>query len=206
MKNKLFTSTQKQAPPAFDNAFMESMTRTPPYLPFVIFIPVILFFLYRAIFITATPLWQIALLWFSAMVFWTALEYFIHRYLLHFKTDSEFGKKMMYSLHGIHHDYPNDTSKLFLPLWVTIPGGFGFYFLFLWLIGPELIDAFFSGLVASYLFYDFNHYAVHHLNLKNPVFQFLKKHHLSHHFKDPSRAFGFTTSVWDNVFGTPRKK
>lgn len=195
MAEKKFISKTGKSPRLFDNPVLEALTRCHPSVPFIIFTPVVLFFLYRAIVINETPLWLIPVICLSALIFWSSLEYFIHRYILHFKPTSQFGKKLVYAAHGVHHDYPNDKTRLVLPPSITIPGAFMFYGIFYLILGPNYVDAFSAGLVACYLFYDFNHFAAHNLNINNPFSRKMKKHHLKHHFKDATKGYGFTTST-----------
>lgn len=194
--------SKAESPRLFENYFLEASTRCHPAVPFIIFPPAVLFFLYRAVFIVEPSLITIAGLWLLAFIFWTSLEYFIHRYILHYQPTSELGRKIVYATHGVHHDFPNDKSRIVLPPAVTVPGAIGFYFIFKLLLGPELIDAYLGGLITSYLTYDLFHYGSHHSNWKNSVFRIMKKHHLKHHFKNSAKGYGFTTTLWDKMFKT----
>ncbi len=203
-KSSLYKSDHEESPPLSYNKWIDRLTRCHPVVPFLLFIPVIVFFGYRAFAVAGIFWWAFVGLWLLALVFWTSLEYFIHRFLFHYKPTSDFGKKFVYAAHWVHHDYPNDKTRIVLPPSVTIPGGVLFYLLSLWLMGVLYADAFFSGLVASYLFYDWNHYAAHHYHYKNKWFQIMKQHHLKHHFTDPDKKFGFTTTLWDKLFQTEK--
>jgi sterol desaturase/sphingolipid hydroxylase (fatty acid hydroxylase superfamily) len=124
----------------------------------------------------------------------------LHKFLFHFEGHSTATKRFIYAIHGAHHDYPNDPQRLVVPLAVSIPALFIFYFFFKTICGPVNIDIFMASLVAIYLVYDTNHYMSHNGNWKNSYFQKMKKHHLRHHFSDPKKDFGFTTKLWDRVF------
>ena len=49
------------------------------------------------------------------MMTWTLTEYAVHRYLFHYPAQSEFGKRLVYLFHGIHHDQPDDATRLVMP-------------------------------------------------------------------------------------------
>jgi sterol desaturase/sphingolipid hydroxylase (fatty acid hydroxylase superfamily) len=50
--------------------------------------------------------------------------------------------------------------------------------------------------------YDMTHFYIHHYTPRSAYGRRLKKHHMLHHFKDPSRRFGVSNMFWDGVFGT----
>ena len=108
-------------------------------------------------------------------------------------------------MHGVHHDYPNDSKRLVLPPSVSIPLAVLFYFLFNALLGPALAAPFYAGFVTGYLVYDMIHYAVHHADIKSKWFIELKTHHLKHHFKDPDKGYGVSSKIWDKIVGTDYK-
>jgi sterol desaturase/sphingolipid hydroxylase (fatty acid hydroxylase superfamily) len=59
-----------------------------------------------------------------------------------------------------------------------------------------------SGLIFSFLFYEFCHYTAHQRKPTTRVMKYLKKHHMRHHFGDEQKLFGVTSPLWDYVFGT----
>ena len=198
----LYKSIKADSPPLSQNKIVEQFTRCHPLVPFILFIPVVVFFSYRAFAIVRNPWWEVAGLWMTALIFWTVLEYVLHRFVLHHRPQSEWAKKIFYAIHWVHHDYPDDKTRVVVAPWVSIPGAFIFYGMFRLLLGAGYIDAYFSGLVACYLIYDLNHYAVHHFHWRNKWFQIIQKHHMRHHFKHPDKDFGFTTTLWDKLFKT----
>lgn len=197
MDPKLFTSNEAVSPQICESKFNDRLTRVHPVTPFIVFIPVALFFIGRSIYLDPSIL--VHYLWIipGVIVFWGLLEFVLHKYVLHHKN-----KSLVTMIHVAHHEYPNDPLRLCVPLWSSIPGGIIFYFSLLLLVGPGFVDAIFGSLVGMYVVYEFTHAAVHKYNWKNPLFQKFKKHHLRHHYHDNRKAFGFTTVVWDKVFGT----
>jgi sterol desaturase/sphingolipid hydroxylase (fatty acid hydroxylase superfamily) len=89
-----------------------------------------------------------------------------------------------------------------MPPSVSIPLAALFYFIFLELIGYISVNPFFVGFLTGYLFYDITHYAIHHFNIHNKFWLFLKKHHMRHHFQDPGKGFGVSSPLWDDIIGT----
>ncbi len=55
------------------------------------------------------------------VLIWTLLEYVIHRHVFHYEPKTRWGKKLHFIVHGVHHDYPNDATRLVMPPSVSIP-------------------------------------------------------------------------------------
>ena len=194
----------------FDNKFLEWITTTNHLVPFIIFIPVVIYFIGETIYFSYNgqldqPMYIIPLL-FGAFILWTLMEYTIHRFFFHSNPKSDFGKKMLYVIHGAHHDYPNDSKRLVVPPIISLTGGVLLYWLAFTLFGRVYAAPFFGALVLAYLLYDWFHYVSHHVKIKNKYVRMLIKHHLEHHYQDPKNGYGFTTKVWDQLFNTMFKK
>jgi len=208
-KDKLFISGSN-SPKIFDNKVMEVLTSTNHIVPFIFFIPVILYFLSETIYFIVCgqinqPLWLIPIC-ISAVILWSIIEYAGHRFVFHYNAKSNFGKKILYIIHWAHHDYPNDTKRVVVPPVMSIIGGIFLYLMSYGLFGKYYASPFFCILVICYMTYDWFHYASHHLDFKNKYFQMIKKHHLLHHYKDPDNGFGFITTLWDHILKTTFKK
>ena len=204
-KQKLFISGTESVT-IFRNKLLESITTTHHIVPFLIFIPVVLYFIYETVVCCLNGqidnYWFLTFLIIGGVLFWTIIEYTGHRYVFHSKPKSDFGKKMLYLIHGAHHDYPNDPKRLVVPPIVSVTGGILLYLLSLNLFGPFYSAPFFAMLVLSYLVYDWFHYASHHMTIKNKYIRMLIKHHLLHHYRDPDNGFGFTTTLWDRILNS----
>ncbi len=199
---KNFVSNKDETVRMFKSDFMEFFSRVHPATPLVIFVPVILYFLYRSIFIAEFRLITISTLIVFGIFVWTITEYSLHRFIFHFNAKSEFGKRIHFIFHGVHHDYPMDSRRLVMPPSVSIPLAALFYYLFSLIFGTLLVAPFFVGFIAGYLFYDLTHYAVHHFNIHNKFWLALKKHHIRHHFQDPDKGYGVSSPLWDKIIGT----
>lgn len=211
MAKKLFVSNKDESARMFKSDFIEAFSKVHWFVPLLIYIPLISFFLYRSItasvypsYVTdALPMgWIIALSFVLGIFFWTLLEYMIHRFIFHYEPESQTGKRFHFIAHGVHHDYPNDSKRLVMPPSVSLPLGAFFFFLFTVLFGPGFTNPLFAGLLTGYLYYDITHYALHHFKIKNSFFLELKKHHMKHHFQDPDNGYGISLKLWDSVFGT----
>lgn len=60
------------------------------------------------------------------------------------------------------------------------------------------------GLWLGYLVSEAVHHAMHHRGPKNGIEAWLWRHHYAHHWIDPTCNHGFTSPIWDLVFGTYR--
>jgi len=205
-RKKLFVSHKDESIRMFKSNFMDFFSRVHYSIPLIIYIPVILFFGYTAFFGGALSTWTAFGLWMGGLGFWTFTEYILHRFVFHYHPKSDFGKRIHFIAHGVHHDYPNDSMRLVLPPSISVPLAFVFYFLFLAIFGSDMTAPFYGGFVLGYLLYDELHYATHHANIKATWFQRLKKHHMKHHYQDPDMGFGVSNPIWDKVFGTRFKE
>ncbi|HEY3601694.1 MAG TPA: sterol desaturase family protein [Chthoniobacterales bacterium] len=185
----------------FESDFMEFFSHVHPATPHVIYLPLMSYALYVAEAHRGQPLSRVALLFLGGLVIWTFVEYSMHRWVFHYEPKSRWGKRLHFMLHGVHHDYPNDATRLVMPPAVSLPLAVVFYALFVLLFG-RFAPAIFAGLLAGYLFYDTIHYATHHFSMRRGVWQWLKKYHLRHHYQDDEIGFGVSSPLWDYVFRT----
>ena len=199
---KLYVSNKDESVRMFENDFLELFTKVHFTVPLILYVPVISYFLYLS-FISPELTLLSGIGYFAlGILSWSITEYLLHRYVFHFHPTSEWGKKIHFLFHGVHHDYPNDSNRLVMPPGVSIPLAFLFYYSFKAIMPLYLLYPFFAGFVLGYLFYDMLHYALHHVDLKGKMWIALKTHHLKHHFKDPDKGFGVSSPLWDIVVGS----
>ena len=199
---KNFVSNKDVTVRMFESDLMESLSRVHPAVPLYIYLPVIGYFLYKSIFTFNIEASRIFLLLVLGILVWTLTEYLLHRFVFHYNPKSEFGAKLHFIFHGVHHDYPSDSRRLVMPPSVSIPLAVLFYFLFKAILGINFVAPFFVGFITGYLFYDMTHYAVHHFNIHNRFWLALKKHHMRHHYQDAEKGFGVSSPMWDYIVGT----
>jgi dihydroceramide fatty acyl 2-hydroxylase len=200
----------------FEHPLLERFSRIHPATPFVVWIPVAAFFLLRGTIwhgaaprngaLCAMP-FALAGMFAGGMLTWTLAEYVLHRWVFHWTNETQWGKRVHFLLHGVHHDFPNDKDRLVMPLPTSLPLALLFFTLFTSLLGARVGEPFFAGFVIGYLFYDGTHYFVHHFTPRSRWGKFLRRHHLTHHFADHDGGFGVSSPLWDYVFRTlPAKK
>jgi sterol desaturase/sphingolipid hydroxylase (fatty acid hydroxylase superfamily) len=206
MAKKLFVSNKNETVRMFKNDFLEMLTRVHYTVPLIIFLPVVLWFIYKSIFQFHLTFLTIAGLFILGIAVWTLTEYLLHRFVFHLELPGRIGQRIHFIFHGVHHDYPSDSKRLVMVPTVSIPLAILFYYLFRWMLGVEAVAPFFSGFISGYLFYDMTHYAVHHFNLKSKFWLELKHHHMLHHFSESDRGFGVSSKFWDLVFRTMYRK
>ncbi len=198
--SKLFVSNKDETARMFKSDFLEAFSKIHWTVPLYIYVPVIGYLFYLAIFDYKIPVLGIIGLIAGGLFIWTITEYLLHRFIFHFHTASDFGKRITFMFHGVHHDYPNDTKRLVMPPSVSIPLATGFFFLFKALLGNIFVAPFFIGFIAGYLFYDISHYAIHHFNMHSKFWLVIKNHHMRHHYQNPEHGFGVSSPLWDIIF------
>jgi sterol desaturase/sphingolipid hydroxylase (fatty acid hydroxylase superfamily) len=185
----------------FESRYLEMLTKTHPLVIWAMYIPIIGYMLYYSNATLGFSIARVVTVFLGAMFFWTFFEYVMHRYLFHFSSESPRAKRIIYVMHGNHHEYPRDKQRLFMPpvpslILASIIFGAQYFFL------RQYTFMFFPGFLLGYLIYGSMHYAIH---AWNPPTKFLKplwrNHHL-HHYKGEEKGFGVSTSVWDHIFGT----
>jgi 4-hydroxysphinganine ceramide fatty acyl 2-hydroxylase len=137
----------------------------------------------------------------SGVLFFTLVEYLVHRYFYHMRPGSERSTRIQYVFHGVHHDHPRDKRRLALPPIVSVVVAVAFLGLFRLLLGTPGF-AFGGGFLAGYATYLLVHYSIHVRRMPHNLLSALWKHHNLHHFADGQSAFGVSSPMWDHVFGT----
>jgi hypothetical protein len=206
----------------FKSDLVERLSHVRPWVPHVIFLPVI-----AVAFVAGLRLQGLlpTLGWAAAgLLFWTAAEYVIHRFAFHppqwIEDDTrricaELGPdeavipalptlrhRFYFLVHGVHHDYPNDSTRLVMPPSVSIPLAAVFYYAFQSLVGAAAAPAAFAGFIAGYLAYDTIHFATHHVRPRSSLTRSLKRRHFRHHYADSEKDFGVSSPLWDALMGT----
>ena len=185
----------------FKNPILERLTKTNGFTPLIIFLAVSLFFLITAIRFIGFNFSLVAC-FIGGIFLWTFTEYITHRFVFHMHIKNKTMDKFHYYIHGIHHSFPDDFRRLVLPLTLSIPLAFIFYYLFALIIPKSALYPVFSGFVLGYALYDTLHYMLHRYSFNNGILKYLKSKHMKHHFLSPSNYFGVTSPIWDKIFGT----
>ena len=188
----------------FKHPFLEKLTKSNPSTTIIFYTFLILLFLTLEIQCTRTGVLEIAMLYVAGMFTWTLMEYILHRYVFHIDEYFPSFKRFHYIVHGIHHEYPKDDERLFMP---PVPGAIIAFlmFLFWYLFFGINVFALMAGISNGYLLYSYLHYTIH----TKPYGHLLHKlwsHHAKHHYKYPDKAFGVSSPFWDIIFGTMPSK
>jgi dihydroceramide fatty acyl 2-hydroxylase len=194
------------SPPLFDSAFLNFFSRVHPSIPAIVFIPAVVGAEWLGADRSLGALALIALT-VGGLAIWTLTEYWLHRLLFHWEPDNEFGRRMHFIIHGVHHDHPNDRLRLVMPPAVSIPLAALFLLGFAAIFGTPAAYPLFAGLILGYLGYDYMHYHVHHHTPKTQLGKRLREQHMRHHFQDHRFGYGVSSPLWDVVFRTlPRSR
>jgi sterol desaturase/sphingolipid hydroxylase (fatty acid hydroxylase superfamily) len=211
-KRQPVDSSATAAPPMFKYAILNRLAMSNPPLTALMYVSLSVFLNYYYYnYLTDSPDIMFQVRWFVIGFFsWTFAEYMLHRFVYHDAKDASYMKGLHYILHGVHHKFPNDSSKVVLPpapsiVIATVLTSL-FYISFYLITGDGNLSLLFvSGFLIGYLIYMLIHYMVH----KYPTpkrFKFWWMHHNIHHFQQYDRAFGVSTPIWDIIFRTMPEK
>src|SRR5712691_6193116 len=110
-----YISNKNESVRMFKSDLMELLSHVHPATPLVLYLPVVGYMLYAALWQSRLSILAVAGLFLLVVLVWTLLEYIIHRYVFHYEPKSRLGKQFHFIVHGVHHDYPNDARRLVMP-------------------------------------------------------------------------------------------
>lgn len=129
----------------------------------------------------------------AGLLVWTAVEYGMHRFILH-------GVEPFRSWHAAHHARP--TARIYTP--TVLSASLIALLVFL----PALLWGTFwqacaltLGMLAGYLTYAVTHHATHHWRARSVWLRRRKLWHARHH-QATVGCYGVTSPFWDYVFAT----
>lgn len=204
MNERLYVSNKNETVRMFESNFMEFFSHVHPATPIVLYGPIIGLMLYLAFVRNQLSFLVVLGFFVLGVLTWTLLEYVIHRYVFHYEPKTRLGKLLHFIMHGVHHDYPNDATRLVMPPIISVPLAVLFYAIFFLTLG-RFAPAALAGFGFGYVCYDTIHYATHHFAMKRGVWRWLKQYHLRHHYQDDQAGYGVSSPLWDYVFRTTRK-
>jgi len=188
----------------FHSKSLEIFTKTSPQVIFSMYVPVVVAMLVYSVAGLDAEWYRAIGFFFFGVASWTLFEYLMHRFVFHHHSDNPKVQKITYTAHGVHHEFPRDKDRLFMP---PLPSLFiaSLMFSLFFLMMKFNAFMFFPGFLSGYLAYGSMHYAIHAMA---PPFKFMKSwwryHHL-HHYKEPYMGFGVSSPFWDHIFGTVPK-
>jgi sterol desaturase/sphingolipid hydroxylase (fatty acid hydroxylase superfamily) len=122
--------------------------------------------------------------------------------LFHLRVRGPKTARISFVIHGVHHDFPWDETRLVFPPGASIALCGLTYLGFRALFGEHAFHGPFAGFVLGYVIYDELHW---HMHAHQPTTRFgrwLRREHFLHHFKDSKSRFGVSCPWLDYIFGT----
>jgi len=186
----------------FNNPLLESLTHVHPATPLLLWGPVVVWLIWRSFAVHRLSVAAVLGLAMLGLFCWSLSEYLLHRYLFHLRPTGPFRARLQFMIHGLHHDDPEDPTRLVLPPVPTFLGAVVFFTFFRLVLGPVRAEPVFAFFAVGYLLYDYIHYASHASVLWTRVGRTLKRNHMLHHYATPDAHWGVSAPLWDYVFGT----
>lgn len=186
----------------FKNPILESFTHVHPIVPLVVWTPVVFFLFYRGAMLKQVSGVEFLFLGFFGLLLWTFTEYILHRFVFHWDAQSRAGKYFVFLFHGLHHDDPQDPTRLVMPPVPAVMIVSLLWMLFSALFPEKYIDVIMAYFLIGYLCYDYIHYATHHFAMTSRLGRALRKYHLQHHYAGEKSKYGVSSPLWDYVFKT----
>lgn len=187
----------------FKNDFLEMCTKTHPWVIYSMYFPIIFLLLYLGYAYKGLSLGREVLLFIGGALFWSLFEYIMHRYVFHMIVESPQAQKFVYTMHGVHHEYPRDKERLFMPPIPSLIIATVIFSLMYLIMGNNAL-AFFPGFLFGYIMYGSMHFAIHAFAPPKWLKALWRNHHL-HHYKYPEKGFGVSSVIWDVIFRTVPK-
>jgi sterol desaturase/sphingolipid hydroxylase (fatty acid hydroxylase superfamily) len=185
----------------FKSEFLESLTRTHIAVPLTVFYGSAFVILIYSFYLGAIAPLANLYLFIGGVLLFTLIEYLVHRFAFHIESDTESKAKFQYFVHGAHHAFPRDKSRLAMPPIASILLAIGFFVLYKFIMGYNGLP-FTAGFLSGYAIYLCIHYSIHSFRPPKNFLRILWRHHAMHHFKQQNTAFGVSSPLWDLVFNT----
>lgn len=99
----------------FSSPLLERLSRTHIAVPLTLYAAVSAGLLYYGVAVTGLKGGIVALVFMLGFLSFTLLEYAAHRHFFHMEPTSKVKEKVQYTVHGVHHEYPNDKDRLAMP-------------------------------------------------------------------------------------------
>ena len=129
----------------------------------------------------------------TGLLAWTLAEWLLHRYIYHLWTS------FLTAGHAMHHENPR--ALIGVPWYLTTVAIVVVFELLAIPLRPSSTGVVMGFAWLGYIFYCVLHHGSHHWRGQRGWLKQMKRHHLIHH-AHPEYNWGFTTPLWDHVFGT----
>lgn len=173
-----------------------------PGFHFVLISPLLGFFILQSLKLNLSILSVIGTLS-AGILWWSFLEYAIHRWAYHTPFKSKLMNYFMGSFHLYHHTKMEDRRVYnagFLMVYLMAPLVLSpFYFVSQ---SIELTCLFGLGVIGFYFFYECVHFLLHYKSFESGYLNWIQLYHFYHHEKRPDKNFGNTSDLWDRLLRT----
>lgn len=143
-------------------------------------------------------------LFLAGWLLFTYVEYALHRYFYHLPATTPRRARLQYVIHGVHHEFPKDKTRLAMPPFITVFVASLLFFVFR-LVFHNWAFGMLAGFTFGYASYLFVHYAIHAYAPPSNFLRVWWTHHAQHHYRQEHVAFGVSSTLWDHVLGTMPK-
>jgi sterol desaturase/sphingolipid hydroxylase (fatty acid hydroxylase superfamily) len=188
----------------FSNPILEKLSRTHIAVPLTVFFLYSAGLLYWSVTHTSLSVFLTIGLFFVGLFFFTWVEYWAHRGLFHMSTHTKKREEFQYTIHGVHHEFPKDKTRLAMPPLLSITLSTLLLLLFRLVMG-DYVFAFLPGFLTGYAAYLSVHYMVHAYQPPKNFLKYLWINHGTHHYKNGEMVFGVSSPLWDYIYGTMSK-
>lgn len=189
----------------FKNPILEKLSRTHISVPLTIFFVYSAALLYWSVTHTTLSIATTVTMFFIGVISFTWVEYNVHRYVFHMTPNTEKKAKAQYTMHGVHHEFPKDKTRLAMPPALSITIATFLLFVFRLILG-DFVFSFLPGFLVGYAGYLSVHYMVHSFQPPKNFFKALWVNHGLHHYKNGEMVYGVSSPLWDYIYGTMTKQ
>src|SRR5512140_3363796 len=99
---KLYVSNKDESARLFKSDALEIFTHVHWSVPIIIYIPVVVYLLYRTNVEHEVGPYEATSLFVVGLFIWTLTEYLLHRFVFHYEPKSNWGKRLHFLTHGVH--------------------------------------------------------------------------------------------------------
>jgi sterol desaturase/sphingolipid hydroxylase (fatty acid hydroxylase superfamily) len=188
----------------FQNPVLEALSRTHIAIPLTVFFAYSAGLLYWSITNTSLSAGTTVGMFFFGLLAFTWVEYNVHRYIFHLAPTTQRRANFQYTMHGVHHEFPKDKTRLAMPPLLSITLSTILLLIFRLILG-DLVFSFLPGFLVGYAMYLAVHYMIHAYQPPRNFLKVLWINHAVHHYKDGETVFGVSSPLWDYVYGTMGK-
>ncbi|MBL7848327.1 MAG: sterol desaturase family protein [Cyclobacteriaceae bacterium] len=189
----------------FKNPVLEALSRTHIAVPLTVFFSYSAGLLYWSITHTSLSAGMTIGMFFLGLLVFTWVEYNIHRYIFHLSPTTQRRADFQYTMHGVHHEFPKDKTRLAMPPLLSITLATILLLVFRLILG-DFVFSFLPGFLVGYAMYLSVHYMVHAYQPPRNFLKALWVNHAVHHYKDGEMVFGVSSPLWDYIYGTMGEK